>query len=421
VAALGMMAPGAYAVAAFLAALLLAVAAVDALAGQGRAAGVDAQLPDIIRMARNKTGQFVVALTHPGRRALEVQLALPLPESVDNGTTVLEARLPAGFEGAQVTWDCTARERGGFPLDRIGLGVRSPLGLWTVRRLVEAASELRVYPDVARERKTVSALFLRRGAAGVHAQRMVGHGREFEKLREYVPGDSYEDIHWKATAKRNRPITKLFQVERTQEIYVAIDTSRMSGRLAGDEPVLEKFITASLLLGLVAQKQGDLFGVLAFSDRVHRLVRSGGGSAHYNACRDAIYNLDTRLVTPDYDELFATLRTRLRRRALVVILTDLGNPLLAESFQKNLALVNRHVVIVGMIRGPEARDLFEGEEVQTDNDVYAHLAGHLAWQGLRETGSRLRRRGVQFCPVDDARLSAELVSRYMEVKSRQLL
>ena len=421
VTAAGMVHPAGHAVAAGLGIILFCLAAGDAVAGLRRAAPLAVTLPEVIRMARHKPGQFLLGITNPGRRPLSLEIALPLPDSVESEAPVLAVTVPGGAESSQVAWEGTAHRRGGFTLDAIGLGVPSPFRLWTVRRVLPAACELRVYPDVARERRNVSSLFLRRGAAGLHAQRMVGHGREFEKLREYVPGDSYEDIHWKATAKRSRPITKLFQVERTQEIYVAIDTSRMSGRHAGDEPVLERFIAAGLLTGLAAQRQGDLFGILAFSDRVHTFVRSGGGAAHYNACRDAIYRLRTELVTPDYDELFSILRARIRRRALVVVLTDLGNPLLAESFCRNVDLVRRHVLVVGMIRGPETRELFEGDPVSSDDDLYARLAGHLAWQGLRETGSRLRRRGVQFCPVDDERLSAELINRYVEIKARQLL
>src|SRR5205823_6064500 len=80
------------------------------------------------------------------------------------------------------------------------------------------------------ERKHVAALFLRRGQLGTHAQRQAGQGRDFEKLREYVHGDSYDEIHWKASAKRGHPVTKVFQVERTQEVYVIVDASRLSAR-----------------------------------------------------------------------------------------------------------------------------------------------------------------------------------------------
>src|SRR5204863_1117351 len=91
-------------------------------------------------------------------------------------------------------------------------------------------SEIRVYPNLLNERKNLAALFLHRGSFGMHAQRQIGKGRDFEKLREYIPGDSYDEVHWKATAKRGRPVTKIFQIERTQEVYVIIDASRLSAR-----------------------------------------------------------------------------------------------------------------------------------------------------------------------------------------------
>jgi len=90
--------------------------------------------------------------------------------------------------------------------------------------------EIRVYPNLHPERRNLAGLFLNRGAFGIHAQRQVGKGRDFEKLREYIPGDSYDEIHWKATAKRGHPVTKVFQVERTQEIVVVIDSSRLSAK-----------------------------------------------------------------------------------------------------------------------------------------------------------------------------------------------
>ena len=121
--------------------------------------------------------------------------------------------------------------------------------------------------------------------------RQIGRGREFEKLREYVPGDGSDEIHWKATARRGRPITKVFQVERTQEIYVVIDASRLSARPAGDETALERSIAAALIVGAAAERRGDLFGLAAFSHQVEAFTRARNGKSHYAACRDAIYQI----------------------------------------------------------------------------------------------------------------------------------
>ena len=217
----------------------------------------------------------------------------------------------------------------------------------------------RVYPNLLTERKNLAALFLNRGMFGLHARRQVGKGRDFEKLREYVPGDGYDEIHWKATAKRGRPITKVFQIERTQEVYVIIDASRLSARIQpmagaatgasmGETTVLERFITAALVLGLAAEQQGDLFGLLTFADRVGTFVRARNGSAHYSACRDALYTLQPG--AGDAGLRRARARSsglRMRRRALLVVLTSLDDPLLAASFAANVDIICRqHLILV---------------------------------------------------------------------------
>ncbi len=135
--------------------------------------------------------------------------------------------------------------------------------------------EIRAYPNL---RRTEDLKALRMGVSGMHSMRQIGRGREFEKLREYMPGDPPDEIHWKATARRGRPITKVFQVERTQEVYVIIDASLLSGRAAGDETVLERSIAASLIVGAAAEKlRGICLGSRHFRIRWMRLFGLGMG------------------------------------------------------------------------------------------------------------------------------------------------
>jgi len=185
---------------------------------------------------------------------------------------------------------------------------------------------------------------------------------------------------------------------------------------------LERFITAGLMLALAAERQGDLFGLLTFSDRVHEFVRARNGQAHYSLCRDALYTLHPQIVTPDYDELFAFIRTRLRRRALLVFLTALDDPLLAESFERNAGLICRqHLLLVNMIQPPDARPLFSNPRVARLDDLYRELGGHVQWQNLMELGKKLKQRGVQFSLLQNEKLSAGVVTQYLNVKRRQLV
>jgi uncharacterized protein (DUF58 family) len=341
----------------------------------------------------------------------------------------LWVRVPGCRRRSLARWECTPRQRGNFPLPRCHVETASPLGFWSLRQALPLQTELRVYPDLTGERKQVAALFLNRGTAGIHTLRQTGRGRDFEKLREYIPGDSFEDIHWKATAKRGRPVTKVFQIERTQEVYVIVDAARLSARELPNParpgtrvPTLERFINAALVLAYAAQRQGDLFGLVTFNDRVRDFVRARNGQAHYTLCRDTLHALAPAVVTPDYDELFAFLRTRLRRRALLVFLTALDDPVLAESFTLNASLICRqHLLLVNMIQPPAARPLFEGPDPATTDDLHQRLGGHLIREKLLELEKTLGRHAVRFNLLANEQLSARVVTQYLEVRRRQLL
>jgi uncharacterized protein (DUF58 family) len=339
-----------------------------------------------------------------------------VPEGIRAETEITDVELPA--ETSEFVWTWTAYRRGLYRVDAVYLEALSPWGMWQVRRKGPVAMEIRAYPNL---RRNDDLRALRQGVSGVHAMRQVGRGREFEKLREYLPGDGLDEIHWKATARRGRPITKVFQVERTQEVYVVIDASRLSGRAAGEETVLERSVAASLIVGAAAEKRGDLFGLAAFSDRVDAFVRARNGKVHYAACRDAIYELHPKPVSPDFEEIATFLRLRLRRRALILFLTSLDDPVLAENFARATKLLaRRHLVLAGMLRPASARRLFEGD-VETAEDIYRDLAGHLSWKRLKELEGSLARQGVRLSVIDPANYSTALIGIYDAVKQRQLL
>ncbi|MDI6774588.1 MAG: DUF58 domain-containing protein [Verrucomicrobiota bacterium] len=409
--------------AAFLAmAAVSALAALDAALALGGSRRPRISLPPVVRLAKDSPGFIPVLVGCDDPSLRRIKVGLPLPPPVRSGRDEMEIILPGDGRDGRALWPCHPRARGSFVLNRCFFERASPLGLWLTRGSAPSHTELRVYPGLAGERKRLAAVFLNRGNYGLRAQRMVGQGREFEKLRDYMPGDSFDDINWKATAKRGRPITKLYQIERTQEIYVLLDSSRLSARSVEIEPVLERYLASALTLGLVAERQGDRFGLVTFDSRVRRFIRAAGGRAHYDVCRDALYTVAPRIVTPNYDELAAFVRMRLRRRALLIVLTDLGDPMLAESFLRSVELIRRqHLILVFMIRRPGARELFSGADAAGVDSLYGKLAGHIVWQDLRGLEKNLQRHGIGFALVDQEKLSAQMVCQYMNIKTRQAL
>ena len=281
------------------------------------------------------------------------------------------------------------------------------------------------------DRGALAPLFLRKAAIGLHRSRAIGKGREFEQLREYLPGDGYEDIEWKATARRMHPVTKIHRVERSQDVYVIVDASRRSARRltgvespGGQPPTqMDRFVRAGLSLTLAALQQGDRPGLAVFGATLKHFHRANSGRPQYNACRDKLFDLQASPHPPDFADLFAELRNRIRQRALLIFLTDLDDPILAAHFASEVSVLSKqHLVLVGQLHGPGTAPLFEpARPPASDDEVYQRLAGHLLWEGTLQTKARLRARGVHCVSATAESLVADMISAYLDLKRRQLL
>ena len=428
--------PGAAAVGILLAMGLLFLVIIDVVVSRNCLTGIRVVLPDVVRLSAGRESQLSLSIENDDLKARRLRLGLAFPAEIYSPHQDRVTDLPDQTPNCLMDWPFRALKQGSYRLQNCYLETTSRFGFWALRRVEKLQSEIRVYPDLLRERKKLSGLFLNRGI-GIHAQRQVGKGREFEQLREYLPGDSYEDIHWKATARRGMPITKVYQIERTQQIYVIIDGSRLSarnsdpfGKHSTREPsggnsystIMERFTAAALVMGLAADRQGDVFGLLAFDDRVRKFVRAKNGKAHYDVCRDALYTMQARSVTPDFGELFSFIATKIRRRALLIFLTNLDDPVLAESFTAHIDLISRqHLVFVNMLKPAGVDPIFSDPTVNTVDDIYTQLGGHLLWRHLREIEKSLQRRGIGFYLLENENLCSDLVTKYLTIKRRQVL
>ncbi len=423
------------------------VAVYDLQQSQRRLAKLDLEFPGLVRCTKNRDVTMPVTFLNRGQDLQWLRFGMSMIAEF-RATERVIYDVPEIKEGKtkQINYELLPLRRGQFFFPTGHVETTSFFGFWLIRRTYDMNVEMRVYPDLSVERKRLSALFLRRGNEGSHAVRQVGKGRDFEQLRDYQPGDDYTDIDWKATARRGVPVTRTFQIERTQEVYVVVDHSRLSAReikmpvqdeamgelLLSDENAggefavttqLERFLHCSLVLASVAERQGDLFGFVSFADQVDRFIRGRNGRDHYNVVRDALYTLEPKPVAPDFEQLMISLRQRLTRRALIVMLVDLSDPLTAEQFYEAIPLISRqHLILVNMVRPENAHPLFSPmSKPESVSDIYGHLGGHFQWQDLRETGKKLSHLGVELGLPDHEELCAEAVSQYLNVKKRQLI
>jgi uncharacterized protein (DUF58 family) len=296
-------------------------------------------------------------------------------------------------------------------------------GGWLIQQVrIKADEPAAVYPDVLAIKRY--ELMLRRGMRimmGLRRARPPGATTAFAGLRDYLPGDDFRRINWKATARRDSPVVMEVEAERGQQAIIALDCGRLMTAPAGVLTKLDHAVNAALLLAWVAQSQGDKVGMLTFSDGVRRFVAPQRGPAQVSQLSKVLYDVKSEYTEPDFAEAFSYLALRVSRRSLIVVLTDVLDPEASRDLVGHaIRLSHRHLVMVVAMSDPEvlaARDA----PIERVSRAYEWAAAEELLAARRASFEQLRQGGVLGLDVEAGRLSPSLVERYLELKERALL
>jgi uncharacterized protein (DUF58 family) len=299
----------------------------------------------------------------------------------------------------------------------------SPLGLWQRQLRLPARHELKVYPDVTAVR--VYELLARQSRENllVRAIRLRGGENEFERLRDYGRDDDFRHIDWKATARHGGLIVREYQQERNQTVVCALDCGRLMTAESGGLAHLDHALNAVLMTAHVAARAGDQIGLIAFDAKVRAFLPPGGGRRAVHRVVQATYDLHPRLVETDFGEASGHLLRRLRKRALVVLFTQVIDDVSARSL---LALVRslppRHLPLCVFPRDTDLDRLAEpaaGGASTTELYVAAAAAESISWRErlLRD----LKSSGALVLHVPPRDMTPSVVNRYLRIKAQHLL
>jgi uncharacterized protein (DUF58 family) len=374
-------------------------------------------LPAVIPVGVER--EAVLHLVSADRRALHVEVFDLLPGEWPVSGLPRALDLHADTE-VSVAYRFTPTERGAAEFAGCQLRLRSPLRLWRQRRSVGPRQAVRVYPNFAPLARF--ALFSAEQASraiGAHLQRSRGEGTEFHQLRDYRLGDTLRQIDWKASQRTRRLISRSYQPERNQQVLMLLDTGR---RLLARDDALSHFdhvLNASLVVSYLALRRGDAVGLLA-SGGSSRWLAPQRGLGAVDTILNTTYDLQPSPVATDYLEAATQLSLRQRRRALVMLVTNVRDEDIEDLLAAVRLLQRRHLVCVASLR-EQALDQALERPVETLGEAIA--AGALArYLDERTRAHRsLRAEGVMVLDVTCAQLPAALVERYLAVKRGGLL
>ena len=323
---------------------------------------------------------------------------------------------------AEFFYHVTPPRRGSYRFGKTAVRFLSKLGLvWCQSELAEPQS-VKVYPNMRRAREIeLKALGAQSFLAVQRRAVRRGEGREFESMRDYVRGDELRHISWTATARRSKLTTRQYQIERDQTVVIAIDAGRlMTGRIE-DESKFDTAVHASLALMSACAKAGDNCGLVVFGRRVRKFLPPKRGIGHIDAVLESLYDLEPEMIEPSYARAFQYISSNLKKRAFVVILTDLVDKDSSRDLINSLKLLRpRHlplVVTVGdrdlnaMVSAPpeNVREMFRqsaSEEIIHQREAALKLVESLGGLAL---------------DVTTQTLGPRLLETYLRVKERGLL
>ncbi|MBW3084668.1 hypothetical protein KEM60_00857 [Austwickia sp. TVS 96-490-7B] len=371
-----------------------------------------------------------LTVTNPTRRQVRMQLRDAWQPSAgahhDRSQMVLHPGRSATFD---VT--LTPTRRGDRLTDRLTVRVFGPLGLAARQRSFDVPGVARALPPFHSRKHLPSLLAELRQLDGRSAVRTRGQGTEFDSLRDYVEGDDVRSIDWRASARRQQVVVRTWQPERDRHVVLVLDTSRTSAGRILDMPRLDSAMDAALLLGALASRAGDRVEVLIGDRTVHAQVRTDRRGELLHQLVTAMAPVEPSLVEADWPRLVGAVSARVRRRALVVLLTPLEPAAVEESLLPVLpTLTHHHRVVVASVQDPAlAAATLPAQHGTADaspsafdlTQVYAAAAAEQTIAARAHTAESLNRLNVHVVDEPPDRLPLALCQHYLALKARGLL
>jgi uncharacterized protein (DUF58 family) len=388
------------------------------------------RLPAGLSLKRSFNGRFAVGAETETR--VEILNHTPRPVSLKikdeyppemRLTGLREARLRVEAQtSAALVYGLTPPRRGRFTFGRIAVRYLSRWGLAWAQADVGESLTVKVYPNMRRAREAaLKALGARSLVASHRKSSWRGEGREFESLRDYVRGDELRHVSWTATARRGKLVTRQYQIERDQTILIAIDAGRLMTARIERETKLDLAVHAALSLMSAASRGGDNAGLVVFGRQIKTYLPPKRGGEHLDATLEALHAIEPEMIEPSYARAFGFIAANCKRRALVVVLTDLVDEEGSRDLLASLKLLRpRHLPLVVTIGDRDLKSVVREEPKNVRELFTQSVAEEITTQ--RETALRLvEAQGGLALDVTAAALAPALLETYIRVKERGLL
>jgi uncharacterized protein (DUF58 family) len=389
------------------------------------------KLPNPSQLTVKRTWRSAVALSNPS----DVDLTLINSSDVLVRATLIDTVPPQlriepptlaikaiGRGEVTATYQICPAQRGDANLGDCYVRYQSVLRI--AERWVRASvpQTVRIYPNLEdAKRHSIFLLRSRQIAVEKRRSRMKGIGREFESLREYRLGDEYRDICWTAAARRGKLVTRVYQIERSQTVWIVIDSGRLMRARVGGFSKLDHAVNSAVTLAQVALYSGDRVGLMAYGRAIRQQLPAVNGSAHLRQFIEQLALVHEEVSEADHLHMASRLLTDQKRRSLIVWFTDLAETAMTpEVIEAAAMMMPKHLVLFVVIGQPDLGKLATNRP-ESETEMYQVAAAQEMVHRRELLLARLRERGALAVEVDSGAISPAIVSSYLQIKERNQL
>jgi len=376
-----------------------------------------------VEVARRLPGRFAVGeasdvrldIRNPGRFPAVVDVFDGIPPGGQAELMPWSGTIP-GSGKARVTHPVRIIERGMASFGKVHVRRTSLAGLWRMRHTAGVAEEVKVYPDYEPVLKfALLAMQARQEQMGIVRKSFAGSSRDFHQLREYREGDPMSQIDWKATSRRVALISREFQEQRNQTVIFLTDTGRRMRAMDGELPQFDHCLNAMLLLSYVALRQGDQVGVQAFGG-TNRWLPPVKGAHSMSVLLNHLFDYQTTPEPSDFAAAAESLLARQKRRALVVVMTNLRGEDSSELIPALRLLRSKHLVMLASLRERSVEDA-RTKPIDEFSDALRFAAAERYDAERTEVLATLQGFGILTLDVPAQQFPVALANRYLDIKA----
>ncbi len=311
-------------------------------------------------------------------------------------------------------------KRGEYEFGNLLVYVSSPLGLISRRYIFQQARTLPVYPSFLQMRKyELMAASNRLNEIGIKKIRRIGNSAEFEQIKNYVAGDDYRTINWKATARKGQFMVNSYIEEKSQHVYCVIDKSRVMKMPFEGLSLLDYAINASLVLSSVALYKEDKAGLITISDKKGAVIPADNRPAHLNKIMEVLYREKTRYLETNIELLYNTIRHTLKQRSLVVYFTNIES---LSALKRQLPFLKQiskfHLLLVVFFENTSLKEMSEGPATDVASIYTKTIADKFVYE-KKQIVKELNSHGIQSILTAPQNLTVNTINTYFKIKAAQ--